>query len=353
MRRLFFPGMKTDLAIIGQGAVTPAGIGITALLRGHPTETMIPMVSRPHRHWPVYRVNLSDPAFERWQREARLRRASPISYYLVEAAGQALMGLDASERAQTGLVIAFSAGCLAYSRRFFEGILAQGQKSASPALFPETVFNSPVSHVAATLHLEGSAYTLAGDETAWIAALKTAWLWLDQERVKQVLVLGAEEFDSVSLDAYQSAGWLRRQRAKPGFIPSEGAAGVLVRRAKPSDAKIISQMEDGFIHRSRTEAMAAGQRCLQHFDSDLPCYWSAQHHWLGEIERKLTHPPYPCPPDSKPPYLGEAATASAAWNTLRALASMDPQHPRLLVPVWGGTHQIGALELECHSPSGD
>jgi hypothetical protein len=292
----------------------------------------------------VFKVELNDPFWERWQKEPRLRRASPISYFLVEAAEQALAGLDASERAQTGLVVAFSTGCLAYSRRFFEGILRQGQKTASPALFPETVFNSPVSHVAATLRLKGSAYALVGDETAWIAALKTAWLWLEQERVHQVLAMGAEEFDSASLDAYRSAGWLSGQKTNPTFIPSEGAAGLLVRRARPNDSKIISQVEDGFIYQSKIEARVAGRRCLQQFESRQTCYPTARHNWLGDIERELTQGRGFSV--GVQPYLGEATTASVAWNTLRALSALDTGYHQLLVPVWGSTHQIGALEMK-------
>src|SRR5580658_9679814 len=173
MRRSFFPDMKTDFAVIGQGAVTPAGIGTAALFNGHPAQTMIPLVSRPERKWPVFKIDLTNAALVNWQKEARLRRASPVSSFLMEAAGQALANQDAAARAQTGLIVAFSTGCLAYSRRFFESIVTQGQKTASPALFPETVFNSPVSHIAAVFRLEGAAYALAGDETAWIAALKT------------------------------------------------------------------------------------------------------------------------------------------------------------------------------------
>jgi hypothetical protein len=269
----------------------------------------------------------------------------------MEAAGQALANQDAAARAQTGLIVAFSTGCLAYSRRFFESIVTQGQKTASPALFPETVFNSPVSHIAAVFRLEGAAYALAGDETAWIAALKTAWLWLEEERVKQVLVMGAEEFDSAGLDAYQNAGWLKQRRPEAAFIPAEGAAGVLVRRTKPGDSKIISRLEDGFIYRSKTEALAAAQRCLEHFDSSLPCPRTAQRHWLRDIEWQLLQAR--CLETDERAYLGEAVTASAAWNTLRALGMLTPEHPRLLLPVWGGTHQIGALAMEYRDPAVD
>ena len=206
--------MHLNLAVIGQGAVTPAGVGVEALLSREPMSTAVARLGAPERPWPVLRVDLKDPAFARWQKEARLRRASPITFFLAEAAEQALAGVGAEARAKTGLIVAYSAGCLAYSRRFFEGIVKQGQRTASPALFPETVFNSPASHVATVLGLNGAAYALIGDETAWLAGLQTASVWLRQGRVEQALVLGVEEFDPVVLDAYRSARWLRRQKRR-------------------------------------------------------------------------------------------------------------------------------------------
>ena len=154
--------MKVDLAVIGQGAVCPAGVGIHALLHREPGPVPVASLRQPDQPWPVLRVDLKHPAFARWQREPRLRRASSMTFFLVEAAGQALAGISPADRAETGLIVAFSAGCLVYSRRFFEGIVKQGRKTASPALFPETVFNSPVSHVASVLGLNGAAYALVG-----------------------------------------------------------------------------------------------------------------------------------------------------------------------------------------------
>jgi len=318
--------MKIDLAVIGQGAVSPAGVGADALLHRKPVPAPVAPLGQPGQPWPVLRVDLKDPAFARWQREPRLRRASSITFFLVEAAEQALAGAGPAERAETGLIVAFSAGCIAYSRRFFEDIVTQGM--ASPALFPETVFNSPASHVASVLGLNGAAYALAGDETAWVAALITASVWLRQERVRQVLILGADEFDPIVLDAYRSARWLRRQNPSPGFLASEGAAGILVRRAGPQDAHRIIAARDGLIYRTKKEAAAAAERLLGESDPALPCYPSARHNWLGL------------------PYLGEAFTASAAWHTLRALACLSHDLPRILLPVWGLNHQLGLLELK-------
>jgi hypothetical protein len=337
--------MKIDLAVIGQGVVSPAGVGVDALLHREPVPASVAALGQPDQPWPVLRVDLNDPAFARWQREPRLRRASSMTFFLVEAAEQALAGVSPADRAETGLIVAFSAGCTAYSRRFFEGIVTQGQQTASPALFPETVFNSPASHVASVHGLNGAAYALVGDETAWVAALQTASVWLQQERVRQVLVLGAEEFDPIVLDAYRSARWLRRHNPSKGFLASEGAAGILVRRAGPGDARRITTARDGSIYRTKKEAVAAAERLLSESDPALPCHRSAQHNWLGSLEKKATEH-RPSIPAADSPYLGEAFTASAAWHTLRALSTLTPQHPRLLLPVWGLNHQLGLLELE-------
>jgi len=337
--------MKIDLAVIGQGAVSPAGVGMEALLHREPVPVPTAALGRPDESWPVLRVDLKDPAFTRWQREARLRRASPITFFLVEAAEQALAGVSPADRTETGLIVAFSAGCLAYSRRFFEGIVTQGQRTASPALFPETVFNSPASHVASVLGLNGAAYALVGDETAWVAALKTASVWLRKERVKQVLVLGAEEFDPIVLDAYRSARWLRRQNSANGFLTSEGASGILVRCAGPEDALKITTARDGSIYRTKKEAILAAEHLVSESDPALPCYPSAQHNWLGPLEKQATENRTLIPAENRP-YLGEAFTASAAWHTLRALTCLSQNLPRILLPVWGLNHQLGLLELE-------
>jgi hypothetical protein len=336
--------MNLHLAVVGQGAVSPVGVGVDALLHGQAKPVSISSLGAPEQPWPVLRVDLRDPAFARWQREARLRRASPITFFLVETAGQALAGLTPAERAETGLIVAFSAGCLAYSRRFFEGIVTQGQKTASPALFPETVFNSPVSHVTTVLGLNGAAYALVGDETAWVAALKTASVWLLQERVKQVLVMGVEEFDPLVLDAYRSARWLRRANSSDGFLTSEGAGGILVRRAQATDKHLITDARDGFSYRTKKEAVIAAKKLFHSHDADPAVYRTAQRNWMAPYETAITAVGASVG-NAQLPYLGEAFTASASWHTLRALSFLSASLPRILLPVWGLNHQLGSLVL--------
>jgi hypothetical protein len=330
--------MNVDLAIIGQGAVTPAGVGVEGLFGSEPKPQSAEPLGEPKKSWPVLRVDLKDPAFARWQKEPRLRRASPLTFFMVEAAEQALQGLSATDRAETGLIVALSAGCLVYSRRFYQGILKDGQRTASPALFPETVFNSPGSHVASVLGLNGAVYALCGDESAWIGALKTASVWLKRGRVRQVLVMGVEEFDPLVLDAYRSARWLRH----PGFLTSEGAAALLVRAARPEDSQVIATAHEGTPYRTREEAAFAAGELVCGVDSSWPCHRTARGTWVEPLERDVTadRPEF----SASLPHLGTAFTASAAWETIRAARALKA--PRGLLPLWGLTHRFGRLELQ-------
>ncbi len=330
--------MKVDLAIAGQGAVTPAGVGVDSLFTGTPKPQMTAPLGEPRCEFPVLRVDLKDPAFARWQNEPRLRRVSPMTFFMVEAAAQALAGLSAGERAQTGLIVALSAGCLLYSRRFYEAVIRNGRRAASPALFPETVFNSPGSHVASVLGLNGAVYALCGDESAWMGALKTAAVWLRRGRVKQVIVMGVEEFDPLVLDAYRSARWLRRR----GFLTSEGAATLLVRAARPDDPLTITEVHEGPPYRSPAEAHFSAAELFAGVDERVPCHRSARHTWAEVLEREATagRPEFSAAP---PPYLGLAFTASAAWETIRAARTLAV--PQGVVPIWGLNHRFGRIGL--------
>jgi 3-oxoacyl-(acyl-carrier-protein) synthase len=213
-----------DLKIIGMGTVSPAGTGVAALLQEPADEPLQePLLSQPDKNARVRRPSLQGEILARWQQEPRLRRASPLALFLMEAAAQALEKHPRLDRGRLGLVCALGTGSICYSRRFFSDTLKRGRRFASPALFPETVYNSPVSHVASILGLQDACYSLIGDESAWVEALRVAQVWLARGKVDHVLVLAGEELDTITVEAFYRAGWLNR-----GIIPSEGAAALLV-----------------------------------------------------------------------------------------------------------------------------
>jgi hypothetical protein len=151
---------------------------------------------------------------------ARLRRTSPISQYVVAAALEAL-GTDAPLVQQgnlnLGIVLCATCGCVNYSRRFYDEAW-KDPRTASPLLFPETVFNAPASHLAALLGTTAITYTLVGDPANYLAGIAVAAHWLREERVQRCLVIGAEENDWLTADA--------ARLFSPDMVLSEGAGAI-------------------------------------------------------------------------------------------------------------------------------
>jgi 3-oxoacyl-(acyl-carrier-protein) synthase len=135
------------------------------------------------------------------------------------------------------LVFAVSNGGVIYTRRFYDDIVENGPRAASPLLFPETVFNAPASHLAAILGITGATYTVIGDGAVGILALKMAEELMEDHRLDHCLVIGTEETDWLLCSAYRRWRLLRTappiepfQEPAKGTILSEGAGAVLLSR---------------------------------------------------------------------------------------------------------------------------
>lgn len=217
--------MTRALSLLGWGAVSPAGWGMDALTEA--VTVALPLTTadvpapagapRPHqgRLVPVKK----DPLLA----HPRLRRAGRISHFAAASSLEAL-GPDHAEEVKSGslrlgLVYTLVNGGVVYSRRFFGEVLAQ-PSTASPILFPETVFNAPASHLAALLGLTGPVTTLVGDTGAFLHGLETASLWLEIGLVDACLVTGAEEADWMTAEGLALL--------EPGAVLAEGAGAVLV-----------------------------------------------------------------------------------------------------------------------------
>src|SRR6266536_175078 len=157
-----------SLAIAGMGWVTPLGSGVDSvwerLLHGH--EALPTTISEKFsdRAYNVFRV--PEATMEGFG-HPRLRRASVISRFAAAAGLDALrtadVKLDPQNAERTALIFAISNGGVIYTKRFYRDVVDAGAQSASPLLFPETVFNAPASHLAAILGVTGATYTLVGE----------------------------------------------------------------------------------------------------------------------------------------------------------------------------------------------
>ncbi len=253
-----------SVGIAGMGWVTPLGRSIQTvwerLLEGE-TATAQWLSREPNElAFPVYLV--SPDELKNLPPHPRLRRASAISRFAAAAgldalqqAGDQLGELDMS---RTALIFAVSDGGVVYTTRFYREVVKSGAQSASPLLFPETVFNAPASHLAAILGITGTTYTLVGDGAVGILALKMAEDLMAGNGIDQCLVIGAEEADWVLCDAFHRWRLINRhppiepfQTPARGTILSEGAGAVVLARTGPVH---LQQIEQGTNYGRRSEA---------------------------------------------------------------------------------------------------
>lgn len=315
-----------EIFVCGSGAVSPAGWGLAnfreALARNEPLPTKD--LARPGWEKPL-RVRLTPAASPRpaFLAHARLRRTSPIAQYTVSAALEAL-GDDAAKISagfKLGIVYCAMSGCVNYSRRFYDEVL-KDPSTASPLVFPETVYNSPASHLAALLGTTAINYTIVGDPGTFLQGLALAADWLSNGRVEGCLVLGAEEMDWLMADATRH---FERQT-----IVSDGAGALYLKRESNAENKIrLSAITDSqlfHLNRSRAEAArlvraeaAAFEHASQLLSDGLQGIPRADHDeqsaWADWNQPRL----------SVKKIFGEGYMAAAAWQCVAAVDALKQQ----------------------------
>ncbi len=223
---------STRIHVHGIGVVSPAGWGLRPfreILDGHRVAAPSELPHPDELARTVLRVPALGPR-PPWMAHPRMRRTSPISQFALAATVEAL-GQTGMPQPCPGLGILTSVmgGGVIYSQRFYGEVLAD-PSTASPLLFPETVFNAPGSHLAAVLQTRARNDTEVGDETGFLTSLALAARWLADDVVPACLVVCCEELD------WPNAGAIGLFPGKT--LPSEGAAALLLRR-EPSSVELV------------------------------------------------------------------------------------------------------------------
>ena len=195
------------IVVTGLGAVSPAGWGVAALQVALDKDEPLPTqpVERPGWQKPLHARLVPNPAVRpAFLAHPRLRRTSPITHYAAAAALEATACLRASPemKRRLGMIVCMQAGCVQYTCRFYDETL-KNPATASPLLFPETVYAAPGSHVAALLQNVELVYSLVGDPASFLQGVTLGAQWLEEKRVDACLVIGAEEFNWILADAFR------------------------------------------------------------------------------------------------------------------------------------------------------
>lgn len=221
----------SGIAITGMGAVSPAGWGvdslITRLASADPVDVM--PLERPGWTKPLQVRRVPAPASRPPEfAHPRLRRSGLVSQFAAVAAVEALADSQARGGAKPerlGIVFTTTCGGVNYTRRFYKEV-TENPATASPLLFPETVFNAPSSHVGTLLQTPLINYTLVGDSGVFLQGLAVGARWLLEDRVDACLVIGAEEVDWATADVVR--------HFSSSLATAEGAAALLLQRSQPN-----------------------------------------------------------------------------------------------------------------------
>jgi 3-oxoacyl-(acyl-carrier-protein) synthase len=358
-----------SLCIAGMGWITPLGRGVDEVWKrlrcGHDATAQSISGGESQKNYSAFLV--PNEALKNLPPHPRLRRASAISRFSaaagMDAIAQAESTLSQIDMDRVALIFAASNGGVIYTKRFYHGIVASGAQSASPMLFPETVFNAPASHLAAILGINGACYTIVGDGAVGILGVKMASNLLESGSLDCCLVVAAEEADWLLCDAYRK--W-RLLKAQPpiqpfcdpprGTLLSEGAGALLL--AREGKVRVDSINAGGNFSHQR-EAGAILERILCDLRDESACIVaSANGTFVDLAEQAAIKREMPESIVYSPkPALGESVGASAIWQIIvGAQALSRKQLPPLLhtqenagLRLAADSSQIGssALVLSC------
>jgi len=335
--------------VCGVGAVSPAGWTVAAMREALEQGVPLPIqpLERPGWSKPLRSRLVPNPA----QRLAflshpRLRRTSPVTHYAAAAALDALANVrpGGDSARSLGLIVCLQSGCVNYSYRFFDETL-KDPTTASPLLFPETVFAAPASHVVSMLGNAPLVYTLLGDPASFLQGMALGTQWLAEKRVDACLVIGAEETNWLRADAL----WHLDHRA----IISGGAAAVCLSLDPAFSCGVeLEKITSAHTYNSRMPRSAAA-RAMR---AELPAGSPDQLLCDGIGESPRTDAPevaawtdWSGPRVSLKKVLGEGLMAAGAWQCVAACdAVADGRFPASIASLVGcNQHAIGARFVRC------
>ena len=174
----------------------------------------------------------------------KTRRLDRLSVWCLIAAHLALrdarIDLEKEERSRFGVVFGTGYGCAELTEAYLKNVAGAGYGAADPIVFPETLDNSPASHVARVLGLRGPNITLSCRGISGEAALIQGASLLLSGEADRILVIAGDTLNRPLYEWYEAArvlsGACYTEREGPvpltsggdGFVPGEGLAAVVM-----------------------------------------------------------------------------------------------------------------------------
>jgi len=248
--------IKERIVITGIGVVAPNGIGkeefwenCFAGVSGIKPITLFDASSYRCR----YAGEISDFHPEKYLGPKGLRNLDRTTLLSLVAAQLAIedaqLEVTDANRNDIGVVLGSTMGSVHSISEFDKEGLREGPRYVNPALFPNTVINSPASQVAIRFGLRGLNATISTGFTASLDAIGYALDMLRLGRAKTLLVGGVEELCIQTFLGFYKLGFLATSQngAPPPYAPfgteqrgtllGEGAVFVVLERLEEANAR--------------------------------------------------------------------------------------------------------------------
>lgn len=228
--------MTSQPIISGIGSVTPYGplAGLVSCDTLQPSAITAWETPAPRRAFAVepFRAASIVPG-------VKTRRLDRLSAWALVASSLALRdaGIDLAQvdRSRVAVFFATGLGCVELTEAFYLSASANGWAGTDPITFPETLTNSPASHVALFHDLRGPNLTIGSKCFAAESALLQAASLLRHGQADLAIVLSGDTLTRAVYEWYETAGLLSTacfggegDAAAGGFIPSEGIVAMVL-----------------------------------------------------------------------------------------------------------------------------
>jgi 3-oxoacyl-[acyl-carrier-protein] synthase II len=154
----------------------------------------------------------------------KTRRLDRLSVWALVAASLAIkdarLDLSNLDRSRIAVVFGTGLGCIELTEAFFQSADKYGWSGTDAAVFPETLGNSPASHVARVLDLRGPNLTVSSKGRSGECALEQAASLLRHGQADMAVVLAGDTLTRTVSEWFEVAG--------AQFVPSEGVTAIVL-----------------------------------------------------------------------------------------------------------------------------
>jgi 3-oxoacyl-[acyl-carrier-protein] synthase II len=186
------------------------------------------------------------------------RRVDRLGQLAIAACRAALADAGLAPDERVGVVLGSGLGPMRSTEDFFRPVMADGPAAASPAVFPNTVYNAAAGQVAMVLGAKGPTSTATAAHAAGASALCIARDMLRTGTADAVLVPAVDDVTETVADAYRRLP-LTGGAAGHRYTLAEGGIALLIERADAARARGARVLAEFAGHGTAFDAAGTGR----------------------------------------------------------------------------------------------